>query len=293
MEACRDEQFEGLDDVGAGRVEDFDNGLWTDEEKWGIALRYTALVGGIIMSFISKGRLPVEYKDDAMDEGLILIFENLHKFDPNRGDPARSFNDKLLTYMTNSMKMRLVSAIAVFCNSIHMIGFGRRLMERQEFLRKTERELFAELGRSPSEGEIAEKLGISVDKLGRWRKEAMLILEPEDVPEGTACLDGMSESSDLENEANIDQVVRDRVKSLVYKGQNRNLPDDRITMKQYSCVKGKFFSGQNTFGELPSNAEVGRRRGVSASTVSNRINAARARLMKDPLLRELFEKIPS
>jgi len=118
--------------------------------KQELTLRYSYIVKTIAMQmrgiYISFAEM-----DDIVNEGIIALMGAIEKFDPER-------NVKFVSYAS----LRIRGAI---------IDFARKQDWAPRSVRKTAKEidsatgeLYVELGRSPTEHEVAAKMGVEVDK---------------------------------------------------------------------------------------------------------------------------------
>ncbi|MCL1982141.1 MAG: FliA/WhiG family RNA polymerase sigma factor [Clostridiales bacterium] len=118
--------------------------------KQELVLRYSYIVKTIAMQmrgvYISFAEM-----DDIVNEGIIALMGALEKFDPSR-------NVKFVSYAS----LRVRGAV---------IDFARKQDWAPRSVRKTAKEidsaageLYIELGRSPTEHEVAAKMGLEIDK---------------------------------------------------------------------------------------------------------------------------------
>lgn len=102
--------------------------------------------------------LPVHVDlDDLVHAGVLGLFDAASKYDP----------DKKVTFQSYA-KHRVKGAIL---DSLRQLDWASRdLRRRQKQLDSVTHELMTRLGRTPTEAEIADTLGIGID---RWRRVAM------------------------------------------------------------------------------------------------------------------------
>ena len=99
--------------------------------------------------------LPVHVDvDDLIHAGVLGLFDAVQKYDASKNVAFRSY-----------AKHRIKGAIL---DSLRQLDWASRDMrKRQKLMETATRELAMKLGRTPSEGEVAEHLGIEVD---RWQR---------------------------------------------------------------------------------------------------------------------------
>ena len=118
--------------------------------KQELALRYSYLVKtiaaqlrGVYISFAEM--------DDIVNEGIIALMGAIEKFDESR-------NVKFVSYAS----LRIRGAIIDFARKQDWAPRGVRKMAKE--IDAASGELHIELGRSPTEGEVAAKMGLGIDK---------------------------------------------------------------------------------------------------------------------------------
>ena len=100
-------------------------------------------------------RLPSHVSfDDLVHAGILGLIDAVDKFDPSKNVQLKSY-----------ARFRIRGAIL---DSLRQLDWSPRHLRRQaRRIEEVNRELGAELGRNPSEPEIAERLGISLEELQR------------------------------------------------------------------------------------------------------------------------------
>lgn len=118
--------------------------------KWSIVLRYQELIKrialqirGIYSSFAQV--------DDIISEGVITLMSSVDKFDPDKGVKFETFIAKRIRGMIIDLARR-------------QDWMPRSVRKRAREIDQTTNELYTELGRYPTDGEIAERLGITQKK---------------------------------------------------------------------------------------------------------------------------------
>lgn len=118
--------------------------------KWPLVLRYTSLVKTIALQVRGVYHSFAQV-DDVVSEGLIVLLSAVDKFDPEKGIKFETFASK-----------RIRGAIIDLARKQDWIP--RSVRRRSREIDDANCELFSELGRLPTDTEMAKKLGVSVDK---------------------------------------------------------------------------------------------------------------------------------
>ena len=118
--------------------------------KQELVVRYVYIVKTIAMQmrgiYISFAEM-----DDIVNEGIIALMGAIEKFDPER-------NVKFVSYAS----LRVRGAIIDFARKQDWAPRSVRKMAKE--IDSATGELYIELGRSPTEHEVAEKMGVDIDK---------------------------------------------------------------------------------------------------------------------------------
>ena len=117
--------------------------------KWEIAMRYTGLIKSIALQirgvFCSFTQL-----DDIINEGLIVLAEAVDKFDPEKG--------RFEVYVSKRIRGMIVDLAR------QQDWVPRTVRQRAQRIERAATELYNETGRYPSDAQIAEHLGMSIEE---------------------------------------------------------------------------------------------------------------------------------
>ena len=117
--------------------------------KWEIAMRYTGLIKSIALQirgvFCSFTQL-----DDIINEGLIVLAEAVDKFDPEKG--------RFEVYVAKRIRGMIVDLAR------QQDWVPRTVRQRAQRIERAATELYNETGRYPSDAQIAEHLGMSIEE---------------------------------------------------------------------------------------------------------------------------------
>ena len=117
--------------------------------KWEIAMRYTGLVKSIALQirgvFASFTQL-----DDIINEGLIVLADAVDKFDPEKG--------RFEMYVAKRIRGMIVDLAR------QQDWVPRTVRQRAQRIEKAMTELYNKSGEMPSERQVAEHLGLSMEE---------------------------------------------------------------------------------------------------------------------------------
>ena len=148
-----------------------------DEElKWPLVLRYEGLiksaalqVRGVYSSFAQV--------DDIVNEGILTLLSSIDKFDPEKGIKFETYVSKRIRGMVIDLARK-------------QDWLPRNVRQRAKEIDQAVSELSNELGRFPTDSEVAEKLGLSME---RYQKDAARV-----ALSSTLSLDALMDSRDLD-----------------------------------------------------------------------------------------------
>ena len=144
--------------------------------KWPLVLRYEGLIKsaalqirGVYSSFAQVG--------DIVNEGILTLLSCIDKFDPEKGIRFETYVSKRIRGMVIDLARK-------------QDWLPRNVRQRAKEIDQAVSELSNELGRVPSDGEVAQRLGISVEK---YQKDAARV-----ALDNTLSLDALMDSRDPE-----------------------------------------------------------------------------------------------
>lgn len=117
--------------------------------KWEIAMRYTGLIKSIALQirgvFCSFTQL-----DDIINEGLIVLAEAVDKYDPEKG--------RFEVFVAKRIRGMIVDLAR------QQDWVPRTVRQRAQRIERATTELYNETGKLPSDAQVAEHLGISMEE---------------------------------------------------------------------------------------------------------------------------------
>lgn len=125
-------------------------GTGAQELKWPLVLRYVGLVKSIALQ-ICGVYCSFAQVNDIVNEGVITLLKAVDKFDPEKGI-------KFETYVAKRIRGMVIDLAR------QQDWLPRSVRRRSREIDQAMGELFNELGRYPTDGEIAQRLGITPSK---------------------------------------------------------------------------------------------------------------------------------
>ena len=121
-----------------------------EELKWPLVLRYTGLVKSIALQ-IRGVYSSFAQVDDIIQEGLLALVSALEKYDPEK-------ETKFETYVSKRVRGSVIDLAR------RQDWVPRSVRRKAKEMDQASSELFNQLGRSPTDEEMARKMGISQEK---------------------------------------------------------------------------------------------------------------------------------
>lgn len=131
-----------------------------EELKWPIVLRYQDLIRSVALQ-IRGVYSDFAQLEDIINEGLLTLLRSIDKFDPERGV-------KFETYVCKRVRGMVIDLAR------KQDWIPRNIRQRAREINSAIDELAGELGRYPSEKEVADRLGVST---ARYRKDMASIAQ--------------------------------------------------------------------------------------------------------------------
>lgn len=155
----------------------------SDELKWEIVMRYSGVVKNIALQ-IQGVYASFAQLDDIINEGLITLARAVDKYDPAIG--------KFETYVTKRIRGMIIDLAR------QQDWVPRPIRQRAKEIERVNGELYNELGRFPSEQEVAERMGISVDEYQDVMSNTSMysVVSLEETLEGCEQITGAEDSAD-------------------------------------------------------------------------------------------------
>lgn len=126
-----------------------------EELKWPLVLRYEGLIKNAAMQ-IRGVYSSFAQIDDIINEGILTLLWAIDKYDPDKGVKFETYVSKRIRGMVIDLARK-------------QDWMPRNVRQRAREIDMAAAELSSELGRYPTDGEIADRLGVSTE---RYQKDA-------------------------------------------------------------------------------------------------------------------------
>lgn len=123
--------------------------------KWPLVLRYEGLIRSVALQ-VRGVYCNFAQVDDIINEGILTLLRAIDKFDPDKGVKFETYVSKRIRGMVVDLARK-------------QDWMPRNIRQRGKEIEAAIQELSAQLGRYPTEGEVAGRLGVSVE---RYQKDA-------------------------------------------------------------------------------------------------------------------------
>ncbi len=121
-----------------------------EEYKWPLVLRYTGLIKSIALHVVGVYNGFAQL-DDIVNEGIITLMSAVDKYDPDKGTKFETYASKRIRGMIIDLARR-------------QDWLPRSVRRRSREIDQAVNDLCGTLGRFPTEQEIADKMGIGLEK---------------------------------------------------------------------------------------------------------------------------------
>jgi RNA polymerase sigma factor for flagellar operon FliA len=224
----------------------------TESDRDRMVLQHLPLVRAIAVRVFEN--LPVHVElDDLVHAGILGLFDAVLKYDDNKQVSFQSY-----------AKHRIKGSIL---DSLRDLDWASRdLRKRHKRLEEITRELAATMERNPTEQEIADKMGMNVD---RWRQVAVELRM-------VGLMSASSRAPETENQSVPEFPANNDLNPDVLTGQSQVRDILSVAMKtlpeRYQAVIRSYYSGGKTM------KEIGESLGINESRVSQIHRAALERM---------------
>ncbi len=190
----------------------------SEELKWEIVMRHTGAIRNIALQIqgVYSGFAQL---DDIINEGLIVLARAVDKYDPSIG--------KFETYVAKRIRGMIIDLAR------QQDWVPRPVRRRAREIERANAELYSELGRFPTESEVAERLHISEEEYQESMANASVysVVSLEEALEG---FEQVANQSRTDPESSPDQIVeRKELMETLAKAISSLRENERIVLSLY------------------------------------------------------------
>ena len=156
----------------------------SDEIKWEIVMRHSGIIKNIALQ-IQGVYAGFAQLDDIINEGLIVLAKAVDKYDPSIG--------KFETYVAKRIRGMIIDLAR------QQDWVPRPVRRRAKEIERANAEFYGEMGRFPTEQEVAQRLGITDEEYQNTMASASMysVVSLEETLEGFEQIAGTGDAADL------------------------------------------------------------------------------------------------
>ncbi|MBR3569535.1 MAG: FliA/WhiG family RNA polymerase sigma factor [Oscillibacter sp.] len=191
----------------------------SEELKWEIVMRHTGAIRNIALQ-IQGVYSSFAQLDDIINEGLIVLARAVDKYDPSIG--------KFETYVAKRIRGMIIDLAR------QQDWVPRPVRRRAKEIERANSELYGELGRFPTDREIAERLNISEEEYQESMANSSVysVVSLEEALEG--CGDQISNRDRTSPDSSPDQIVeRQELMETLAKAISTLRENEQIVLSLY------------------------------------------------------------